>query len=113
MGRQSPIFIKTEVFMIWLLQHTGKFPHQERFRLAKRIDDALFEFHVALTCAVYETPPIAHLRRADLHLHLLRTYLRLALELKYTSPDQFRHATVHLDELGKLLGAWLKKASSG
>lgn len=113
MATQSPIFVKTEAFMVWLLNHTGKFPKDERFRLAKRIDDALFDFHKSLTQAAYETSAKAHLRQADLHLQLLRTYLRLALELKYSSPDQFHCAAEHLDEIGKLLGGWMKKALPG
>lgn len=113
MANQSPIFVKTEAFMVWLLQHTRKFPKDERFRLAKRIDDALFDFHKALNQAVYENSAVSSLRQGDLHLQLLRSYLRLAVELKYSSPDQFHHASEHLDEIGKLLGGWMKKALPG
>lgn len=113
MATQSPIFVKTEAFMIWLLPHTGKFPKGERFRLAKRIEDALFDFHRALNQAVYENRPAVHLAQADLHLQLLRSYLRLALELKYSNPNQFRYAAEHLDEIGRLLGGWMKKALPG
>ncbi len=113
MANQSPVFVKTEAFMIWLLGHTRKYPKDERFRLAKRIDDALFDFHRSLTEAVYESNPRDRLRQADLHLQLLRTYLRLGLELKYSSPDQFHYAAEHLDEIGKLLGGWIKKALTG
>ena len=51
-----------------------------------------------------------HLQNADLHLNLLRASLRLALELKHTTPKQYRYAAEHIDEMGKLLGGWLKKA---
>lgn len=96
--------------MVWLMEHTGKFPKNERFRLAKWIEDALFDFHQALTKAVYGSDAKTQLQQADLHLNLLRAYLRLALELKHTSPNQYRYAAEHIDELGKLLGGWLKKA---
>jgi hypothetical protein len=109
-ANQSPIFVKTEAFMIWLLNHTKKFPKDERFRLGKRMDDALFDFHQAITMAVYDAKPAPHLHDANLHLQLLRTYIRLALELKYSSPDQFHFMAEHVDELGKLLGGWIKKA---
>jgi len=107
---QSPIFVKTEAFMKWLLEHTAKYPKHERFRLAKRIDDALFDFHSLLTLAVYNPHESDWLKQADVRLQLLRTYLRLAVELRYTDPQQFHYAAEHLDELGKLLGGWLKKA---
>lgn len=110
MTKQSPIFIKTEVFMLWLLNHTANFPKHERFRLGKRIDDALFDFHKLLFQAVYEQKTSDHLRQANLHLQLVRTYLRFALELKYTDPNQYHYAAEHLEEIGKLLGGWIKKA---
>lgn len=96
--------------MVWLLAHTGKFPKAERFRLAKRVDDALFDFHKHLTVAVYRPDTRTHLQNADLHLNLLRAYLRLALELQYTSPKQYQYAAEHISEIGRLLGGWLKKA---
>ena len=96
--------------MVWLFDHTGKFPKSERFRLAKRIDDALFDFHKSLTAAVYRSDTRRHLQDADLHLNLLRAYLRLALELKYTAPKQYHYAAEQVNEIGKLLGGWIKKA---
>jgi hypothetical protein len=108
---QSPIFARTEVFMIWLFQHTAKFPKYERFRLAKKIDDALFEFHENLLCAVKLPDTKLSLEKADFALDRLRVYLRLSLEMKYTGDSQYRHAAEQLTEIGKLLGGWIKKAS--
>jgi hypothetical protein len=85
---QSPIFVKTEAFILWLLQHTVKFPKAERFRLAKRLDDALLDFHACLLSAAKLPDTYQYLCQADVELDKLRTYLRLALELKYTSEDQ-------------------------
>ena len=99
--------------MMWLFEHTSKFPRHERFRLAKQIDDALFAFHDALLRASDAAHATEHLREADFQLNKLRTYLRLAVEMKYTTPKQFQHTAEHTSELGRLLGGWLKKASSG
>ncbi|MCD4754047.1 MAG: diversity-generating retroelement protein Avd [Anaerolineaceae bacterium] len=107
---QSPIFARTENFIVWMLQHTAKFPRQERFRLAKRIDDSLFDFHLHLVDAARNDSTCEHLRTADRSLFLLRTYLRLSWELKYTSNDQFHYCAEKLDEIGKLLGGWIKKS---
>jgi hypothetical protein len=110
MMAQSPLFAKTESFMLWLFPHTVSFPKHERFRLAKRIDDSLLNFHHLLVQASRATDKISPLQEADVHLHLLRVYFRLAVELKYTTPKQYEHASTHLEELGKLLGGWQKKA---
>lgn len=110
MVQQSPIFVKTETFMVWLLDHTRKFPRYERLRMTKRIDDALFDFHECLLCAVQSGEVRTYLLQADQHLDRLRAYLRLSVELKYTTPRQYQFASQHTTELGNLLGGWLKKA---
>lgn len=96
--------------MVWSLNHTGNFPKSERFRLAKRIDDALFAFHRYLVRSTYDKADVRScLAEADIELTLVRGYYQLALELKYTSPKQYQYAAEHLTEIGKLLGGWLKK----
>jgi hypothetical protein len=110
---QSPIFIKTETFMLWLLHHTRGYPRQERFRLAARVETVLFAFHESLLYAVKRKETVDFLRKADAEFDMLRTYMRFALELGYTSPDQYHYIAGEMTEIGRLLGAWLKKASSG
>jgi hypothetical protein len=53
-----------------------------------------------------------YLPEAEVRLNQLRLYLRLCMELKLTSFDQYEHAAKLLTEIGKLLGAWIKKAAS-
>ncbi len=108
MSQQSPIFVKTEAFMLWLFQHTNKFPRDERFRLAKRIDDAIFAFHENLIYAAKTSETRQYLQLADAELDKLRTYLRFAVELNYTSPKQFQYSAEQTTEIGKLLGGWVK-----
>ena len=96
--------------MIWLFDHTRKFPKHERFRLAKRIDDAIFDVHECLLLAAKSDTPHEYLHEADRHLDKLRAYLRLALELQYTTSKQFQYIASHTTEIGKLLGGWMKKA---
>lgn len=95
--------------MVWLLQHTAKFPRHERFRLAKRIDDALFGFHNAISDATKTSTPYSDLQVADRMLLRLRFYLRLSLEMRYTSDRQYHYAAEKVDEIGRLLGGWMKK----
>jgi hypothetical protein len=108
---QSPIFIKTEAFMLWLLQHTSRFPKHERFRLAKHIDDAVLEFHACLIRAARLRNSRDHLDQARVEFDKVQTYLRFSMELAYTSRDQFKYASEQLVEIGNLMGGWLKKAS--
>lgn len=112
MSAQSPMFVKTETFLVWLLDHTRKFPRHEQPRLARRIEEAAFGFHECLLRAAHSPSARTHLLEADLQLDKLRAYLRLALECRYTAPNQYGYAAEHLLELGKLLGGWLKTTTA-
>jgi hypothetical protein len=108
MSSQSPIFVRTEAFMAWLFEHTRKFARHERFRLAQRLDDTLFQFHECILRAGQHAQPRPLLLEADIQLDKLRAYLRLAVELGYTTPDQYAYVAKQVVEIGKLLGGWLK-----
>lgn len=105
----SPIFGKTYDFVLWLLNHTEKFPKSERFRLARRLEDAAFEFYELLIRATRTSRrKQAALLDADLVLDRLRLYVRLSHARGLFSGDQYAYAAKLLVEIGKLLGGWLK-----
>ena len=110
MVTQSPLFVRTEAFMLWLLGHTRKFPREERFRLAARIEQTIFSFHESLLYAAKTSQSRNYLSKADAELDMLRTYLRFAVELGYTTPEQYAYIAEQTSEIGRLLGGWLKKA---
>jgi four helix bundle protein len=105
---QSPIFTKTSNFLLWLMQHTEKFPKSERFRLAKRIEDSSFEFYEDLIRAVKSSDKRRFLLAADLELDKVRLYIRLSHARRLTNHEQYLFAAESLTEIGKLLGGWLK-----
>ena len=112
---ESPIFSKCFDLLLWITNHTEKFPKNERFRLAKRIEDSAFEFHNHIMHAAFEkrksNPKIRvlqNLRNADLELSKLRFYIRLGHSKKLTTTNQYEYISMQLIELGKLLGGWIK-----
>jgi hypothetical protein len=108
---QSPIFVRTHDLLVWLLQHTAKFPKSERFRMAKRVDDSAFRFYDLIARATKSGDKRRGvLLEADLELDRLRLNVRLCVELKLLNVQQYEHAASLLVEIGKLLGGWLKTA---
>lgn len=105
---QSPIFSKTSDFILWLLNHTERFPKSERFRLARRLEDSAFTFYELLIQATRRQQKRRLLLEADLELEKLRLYIRMAQARKLTSLSQYRYAAGSLTEIGKLLGGWLR-----
>ena len=105
---QSPIFAKSHDLLVWLLQHTAKFPKSERFRMAKRVEDSAFAFYDLIARATKVRDKRRALLEADLELDRLRLNVRLCVELKLLTPAQYEHASGILVEMGKLLGGWIK-----
>lgn len=108
MSESSPIFSKTYQMMMWLLNHTGKFPKSERFRLAKQLSDSLFEFHQCLLELVYFENRSELFAKADVQLARLRIYVRLSQEMGLTSIKQYEFFSGLVTEIGRLLGGWKK-----
>lgn len=96
--------------MMWMLHHVQQYPREERFRLTARIEQVMFTFHESLLYAAKTKETIHYLRKADAEFDMLRTYIRFAVELKYTSADQYQYIAEQTSEIGKLLGGWMKKA---
>ena len=112
LATQSPIFAKSHDLLLWLLQHTARFPKSERFRMAKRVDDSAFRFYDLIARATKSGEKRRSvLLEADLELDRLRLNVRLCVELKLLNIAQYEHAAGQLVEIGKLLGWWLKTVS--
>lgn len=107
--KQSPIFTRASDFLLWLMEHTEKFPKSERFRMAKRLEDCAFKFYELLILATRSTKKKRQLLlEADVELEKLRLYIRISQRRRLTNLSQYQFAANALVEIGKLLGGWLK-----
>lgn len=106
---ESPLFAKSYDLLRWLIAVAIGFPRSHRFVLAERIQHSALQFHETLIAAAKAESPTPDLLRADLALERLRFELRLAHDLGLLGHGQYRHAAALLAEVGRLLGAWIKK----
>ncbi len=106
----TPLFVKTHDMVLWLLQRTQRFPKHLRHSYTNRLESLAFEFEESLVLANQERGQerLQWLRRADGRLVCLRTLLRYAYDLELLGSSQIRFAAEQFDQLGRLLGAWLK-----
>jgi four helix bundle protein len=107
---EMPIFTRTFDFLTWLLPLTNHFPRAQRFTLTQRLLDAAFNLRERLEEANYRKGQerIERLKRADEELGKVRLYMRLAARWEWVTSGQYMHAAKMLEEIGKLLGGWLK-----
>jgi len=110
--RESPIFTRTYDLLRWLIPMTVKFPRSQRFVLAEAVQRTALRFQERLIEAVRADVPLSSLRQADIDLTKLRFYLRLCRDLELMSVGQYGHAAQMVDEVGRLLGGWIKSSAS-
>jgi hypothetical protein len=84
------------------------FPKSQRGVLARQIQGELFQIYEALVEAGTHEQPRPFLSEVDRGLTRLRTYLRLARELRLLSIGQYEYVARSVAELGRLLGGWIK-----
>lgn len=108
--QESPIFTKTYDLLLWLMPATTKFRREQRFVMAKAVQETALRFQERLIEA-----GVGHgrtrkraLAQADVELTKLRFYLRLCKDLKLLKLNQYRHAAEMVAEVGRLLGGWRK-----
>ncbi len=106
----TPLFVKTHDFLIWLIRHTQRFPKNLRHSFTLKLENLALEFHEAILMAnsVRGAARGRWLERADGKLVCVRAWLRIALDLDLLAGSQVRYAAERVDELGRLLGAWRK-----
>jgi len=107
---QSPIFVKTYDFLLWLIPLTLKFPKSQRFLLAERLSKMALDFYDLILAAVMEPErQDERLDEADKLLTKIRLHVRLSYDLKCISLGQLEHAARLTDEIGRLIGGWKRK----
>ncbi len=94
--------------VLWLLQRIESFPRTHRFTVGDRLAAAALDVLENLLAAAYTREKRALLEAANLRLHRLRMLVRLAKDLRLLSLGGYEYAAEHADEVGRLLGGWLR-----
>lgn len=112
MPEEMVIFTRTFDLLTWLLPSAEGFPKAQRFTVTKRLTDAALDFQEALfhANARRDGERLEYLQEADAHLDKLRLYLRLVYQWQWLSVGQYEHVSKMVEEIGRLLGGWIKQS---
>ena len=104
------VITKAYDLILWSCNHTGKFPRNHRYGLGERIEANLYNLLETLIRAKYSRSRQELLDEANLALEILRFQMRLAKDLQCLKVESYGFAAKPIDEIGKLVGGWLKSS---
>jgi hypothetical protein len=86
----------------------AQFPRSEKHTLVAEIKATMANMVRLITRANKEPRKTEHLRQLDAELELLRTQVRLSMDLGFLPPRKYEQMSRLLTEIGKMLGGWIK-----
>jgi len=104
-----PIFVKWLDFLKWLLTTTEKFPKKVKYTFSDRLNTLALDMLEELVEARYSRNKWEFLRRCNLRIEKLRVLLRISYESRFLSHDAYKHSMYGLNEIGKMVGGWMKQ----
>ena len=108
-SRKSGVVLeKTYQFLLWLIPVVEKFPKGQKSLLGDRIQTLALDVQEALIEATYSKNPTAPLLACNLRLEKLRFLFRLVMDLRHLDMGRYEFAVKAIDEIGRLVGGWLK-----
>ena len=106
--RTGPALEGMQRFLLWLIPTVEKFPRSQKFLLGDRIQSTALTCLERLIEATYTRGRDRMLGEANLAIEKLRILFRLAHELHYVDARRYEHSARSLDEVGRLIGGWIK-----
>jgi len=86
----------------------AKFPKSEKPVLGRRIYDSLLQIMEYIIAANEEVDKTLFLKKASIELEKLRIFIRLANDFHLVSIKKYAVTCKKVDEIGKMLGGWMK-----
>lgn len=87
-----------------------QFPKYEKHVLAADIRKSMYKLLSLIITANKKYYKKTTLQEIDIELDVLRTYIRLSMDLKYLPIKKYEIWSKKLNEIGKMLGGWMKYA---
>lgn len=114
-GRSSELVVVTKTYdlLLWTCNHTSRFPRSHRHVLGEKLEQLLLEVLDLLIVCRYRRDRVEVLQEVNLRLEQLRFRFRLARDLKCLELASYGFGARCVDEIGRLVGGWLKKPGSG
>lgn len=108
-----PIFQKAyELYKIFY-GYIVHFPKKDRFTLGRKIENAMLDIMEFIVVAIQlsKSEKLSVLQKTSIKLDFLKILIRLAKDLKILDYKKYLTLESHIQEIGKMLGGWIKSSS--
>ncbi len=105
-----PIFKKTYNLYKDFYGFRNNVPKQDRFTIWQRCENIILEIleNIIYASQLSKMEKLPILQKASLKLNFLRVFLRLCKETKVLDAKKYIHLEEDVDEIGRMLGGWIK-----
>lgn len=110
MANPDNILTKIHDLLLYLVPQLAKFPRDQKFLLADRIQVKVLDVQEACLRAYYTRDKAPHLRHANMGLEICRHLVRLSHDLKLFTTKAYGVLCEKMEEVGRMIGGWLKSA---
>jgi hypothetical protein len=108
LSKEYPVIRKMYQLTLEYTDRVRGFPRHCRFVLGDRILVNCYEILEGLVEARYDKAKKPLLRAQNLRIEKLRFQTRLCMDMQVISAKQYGHLAQLLDEVGRMVGGWLK-----
>ena len=109
-----PIFKKAYDLYKTLHEYRSSIPKKDRFTIFERCEATLLDIIENILLASSQNPKdkLPTLNHINLKLNLLRVFIRLIKEVKAIDNKKNVNLQSMIDEIGKMLGGWLRSTKT-
>lgn len=94
--------------ILWMFPLINRFPQKQRFVFGQQMQNSLLEILKNIIQANHERDKTLVLKQTSVELDKFRYLFRLAKDFKFISMRQYEFGAGKINEIGKMLGGWLK-----
>ena len=112
MADTDNVLTKIHDLLLYLVPQLAKFPRDQKFLLADRIESKVLDVQERCLRAYYSRDKRIHLIEANMGLEIIRHLVRLSYDLRLISPKSYEQISIRVEGIGRMVGGWMKKSSS-
>jgi hypothetical protein len=109
-----PIFKRSYDLYKILCEYRSLIPKQNKYTVFERCENASLDTLEFLAFAAQsgKTEKLPYLQKANLNLTLLKILVRLLKDIKAIDNKKYLNLQTMADEIGRMLGGWIKSVSA-